>query len=384
MKLSLLENRGSLVGSWVLLGALAWSANAHAADYGVKGPEAFTTTNLAPGATGATGGKLVVPNGAGPYPIVIASHGFSASSANQLGWAEHFASYGFVVAAPDFPGGLQPDHVKNGTIVEALVGEVARTVPKADATRVGLEGHSAGGLATTLAAAKIKPRAVVLFDPVDANGIGKTAYGTLCSSTLVLFADPGQCNVTAQWKGFGPITTGPLALANVVGASHCDGENAARGLCSVPVVGCGSAAAPARQTVHARYATAHFLALLKGDTAAAATLVATALAADTELAETSVKAGPECAPVPVGDGGTTPRPDGGTGPTPTPTGTTTSDGGPTPAPSGTSPTPTDAVPAGDSGCGCTTAGTTSGAGAVGAIAAVGALVLAVRRRRARA
>jgi len=355
-------------------GARAWSA-----DYGAKGPEATTTSNLAVAATGATGGKLVVPNGAGPYPILVASHGFSASSANQLGWAEHFASYGFVVAVPDFPGGFQPDHPKNGTIIEALVAEVARTVPKADATRVGLEGHSAGGLATTLAASKLKPQAVVLFDPVDANGIGKTAFGDLCSATLVLFADAGQCNKTAEWKGFGPIAKGPLVLANVVGASHCDGENAARGLCAAPVVGCGSAAAPARQTVHARYATAHFLARLKGDSAAAATLSAAALAADTELADTRVQDGPACAGGPPGDAGA--GRDGGATPVPT---SDASQGNGTPAPTATATGtagPGAEEPAGTSESGCTM-GTGANVSGLGVSLFGAAAFLVARRRRA--
>lgn len=360
----------------------SFAGSAVAADYGAKGPETFTTTNLAPGSTGATGGKLVVPNGAGPYPIIVASHGFSASSANQLGWAEHFASYGFVVAVPDFPGGFAPDHVKNGATVEALVAEVARTVPKADATRVGLEGHSAGGLATTLAAAKIEPGAVVLFDPVDANGVGKTAFGALCSPTLVLFADAGQCNKSAEWKGFGPSTKGPLALANVVGASHCDGENAARGLCSAPIVGCGAAAAPARQTVHARYATAHFLARLKGDTAAASALALAALTADAELAGASVKDGPLCAPRPSGDGGAP----ADAGPRP-PSVVDASGGGgppvPTASPTGTAPATGEpsANEADQSGC---AVGAGAGATGVGSLlVGMSALVFALRRRRSR-
>jgi pimeloyl-ACP methyl ester carboxylesterase len=267
------------------------ASRAEAADYGAKGTEATTTTALAAGTGGATGGKLVVPNGAGPYPLIVASHGFSATSDNQVGWAEHFASYGFVVVAPDFPNTFSPNHATNGTIVEALVGAVATAVPKADKTRVGLEGHSAGGLATTLAAAKLKPRAVVLFDPVDANAAGKTAYATLCSPVLSIFSNPGACNGNGDWKTFATTSPGSVILGNLVNSTHCDGENAPRGLCGI---GCGGGAVPARQTVLARYATAFFLAKLKGDTAAAATLDPATLAADTALANTAAKTGINC------------------------------------------------------------------------------------------
>lgn len=368
-----------MLGTLTSLVFVSTSMSAKAADYGVKGPEATTTTALAPGASGATGGKLVVPNGAGPYPIIIASHGFSASSANQLGWAEHFASYGFVVAAPDFPGGLQPDHVKNGATIQALVGEVARAVAKADATRIGLEGHSAGGLATTLAAAKLKPQAVVLFDPVDNGGIGKAAFATLCSSTLVLFADPGTCNKTAEWKGFGPTSQGPLALANVKGATHCDGENEPRGLCAAPVIGCGAAAAPTRQTVHARYATALFLAKLKGDAAAATTLLPTALAADVELADTSVKTGPECATPTLPDGGASGG-DGGIGSKDSGTGGVVP--APSPSPNGStgSPGPSESGESTSSSSGCALSPNATH-GTLGALFVGLAAAAAIRRRR---
>jgi pimeloyl-ACP methyl ester carboxylesterase len=380
MKLSLRPVSRPILGTLISLALVSTSTAALAApDYGVKGPEATTTSNLAVGASGASGGKLVVPNGAGPYPIIIASHGFSASSANQLGWATHFASYGFVVAAPDFPGGLQPDHVKNGTIVEALVGEVARAVSKADATRVGLEGHSAGGLATTLAAAKLKPKAVVLFDPVDNNGLGKTAFGTLCSSTLVLFANSGTCNKNAEWKGFGATTSGPLVLANVKDATHCDGENEARGLCAAPLVGCGAAAAPARQTVHARYATALFMATLKGDTDAKAALAAGALSADTELETTQVKAGPECTGQPSLPDAGPPGKDGGSV-TPPPTGTTPPAGTGTPGTPSPSPTGSADPSAESTGSGCSAS--PRAAGTTGALlAGLVAAALFVRRRR---
>ena len=190
----------SMIGTLVSLVVATTGSSALAApDYGAKGPETTATSNMPPGASGATSAKLVVPNGAGPYPVIIASHGFAASSDNQLGWAEHFASYGFVVAAPSFPnpGPIPaPDHAKNGTVIEAIAAPVKLATPKADTSRVGFEGHSAGGLASTLAAAKAKPQALVLFDPVDANGLGKAAFPTLCSPTLVLYAEKlGQCNM---------------------------------------------------------------------------------------------------------------------------------------------------------------------------------------------
>lgn len=328
------------------------ASRAEAADYGAKGTEATTTTALAAGTGGATGGKLVVPNGAGPYPLIVASHGFSANSDNQVGWAEHFASYGFVVVAPDFPNTFSPNHATNGTIVEALVGAVATAVPKADKTRVGLEGHSAGGLATTLAAAKVKPRAVVLFDPVDANAAGKSAYATLCSPVLSLFSNPGACNGNGDWKTFATTSPGSVILGNLVSSTHCDGENNPRGLCGI---GCGGGASPARQTVLARYATAFFLAKLKGDSAAAATLDPATLAADTALADTAAKTGISCPETgtDAGADGSAPPPlpepsDAGTGSDSGSSGNSNGNGSGSDA-----STETGEVPTTDSGCSAT-------------------------------
>src|SRR5205085_695328 len=114
---------------------------------------------------------------------------------------QHFASYGFLVAAPTFPNTLTPNAQTDAGIIAALVKLLAAR-PDADPSRVGLEGHSAGGLATVLAAEGLRPGAVVLFDPVDMNGAGQTKYAQLCEPLLGIFADPSACNDDAGWSGF--------------------------------------------------------------------------------------------------------------------------------------------------------------------------------------
>lgn len=361
---------------------------ASAADYGVKGSVATTTTSLSAGFGGATGGKLVVPNAPGTYPLIVASHGFSASADNQVGWAEHFASYGFVVAAPNFPGSFSPDHVKNGEIIKAVVaGLDAADTPakgKIDKTRVGLEGHSAGGLATTLAAADLKPGATVLFDPVDNADRGKAAYAKLCSPVVALFAGPSSCNNNTGWFDFRTTATGPTTSFRVKNSTHCDGENAPRGLCGLT---CGGAADPTRQKVYAKYATAFFLANLKGDADAVAQLASGALSSDTAIGEVSVGGGPSCVPSGGGDAGTDAGGDSGTttdsgtdsGASTTDSGAPVGDtgsGGPSDAGGGT---PVDDASTDDGGCGCSVPGT-SRHGAI-ALGVLGATVALARRRR---
>jgi MYXO-CTERM domain-containing protein len=270
---------------------------AYATDYSAPGPLTVTTGNLGSTEGGSTGGYVVVPEGAGPFPLIIASHGWSAAADQQVGWGKQFASYGFVVVAPSFPNTLSPNDATDATIIETLVtlySDPAHASPaqgKVDPTRVGLEGHSAGGLATTLASAAIHPTATALFDPVDSNGDGQKALPSICNPLLGIFADPSSCNDQEAWFPFANTTAGPEVLFHVVGSTHCDGENASRALCGSV---CGGAASPTRQAEYARYATAFFLAELAGDTTAAATLTAGSVSADTGIAGVTVKPGAPC------------------------------------------------------------------------------------------
>ena len=184
------------------------SLDVQATDYSVAGPLTFTVSDLPDGAGGAAGGKLVVPEGAGPFPLVVASHGWSASETNQEGWAQHFAGWGYVVVVPTFPNAFSPDTEVNAGIIKALA--AMYTVPptgspaegKVDPLRLALEGHSAGGLATAVAASELQPQATILFDPVDKDEAGKDALPSLCGPMLAIFADPGSCNDDGIWQEY--------------------------------------------------------------------------------------------------------------------------------------------------------------------------------------
>ncbi|MCA9585105.1 MAG: hypothetical protein KC657_07095 [Myxococcales bacterium] len=355
---------------------LAWAPSALAArTFDAAGPEAVEARAL------DASTQIVAPTAAGSYPLIVASHGFSATGDNQIGWARHFASWGFVVAVPSFPSPFSPNHAVNAGIIGDLV--TSLTGANAAANKVkpgpfGLEGHSAGGLATALAAAKISPAAVVLFDPVDNADAGKSAYASMCAPVLSIFAGPSSCNNQAAWRAFASATKSELVSFGVKGSTHCDGENAPRGLCSTF---CGGAASPTRQEAYAHYATALFLAKLAGDARGVTALADAAVTADTDL-EGVVRAAATCTAAPGSDAGA-PPPDGGT---------TSSSGGS----SGT--TPPGATPggssgadagdpgteggAGDTGCGCKSAGTQSeNAGLLAGLAALCAVVAAGRRRR---
>jgi dienelactone hydrolase len=99
---------------------------------------------------------VAVPDGPGPFPLILFSHGFGSSGQDYADLLRAFASAGYVVAAPDFPvtsegvpGGAergvdapdaQPADVR--FVIDKLLADplAARIDPR----RIGAAGHSMG------------------------------------------------------------------------------------------------------------------------------------------------------------------------------------------------------------------------------------------------
>lgn len=293
----------------VLSLSVAVSSASFAAGYDQPGPSKVKTQDFT---AGTLKGKIAYPEGlTGPAPLLVLGHGFSAAPDNQIGWGQHFASYGFIAVAPELCSGFlcAPDANMAEGIVKGVItwvnGSTSPVAGMVDVTKLGLEGHSAGGQAMAVVASKLTPTAVVLFDPVAGSGPtggsvepGKSAMALISSPLLEVFAENHasamSCNQNGNWKPFGLTSKGPRIGGIVKGSTHCDGENNARALCGAT---CGGAASPARQARYKHYATAWFLGWINGDEAARCEVTVAKMQGDALIHD------PASADIPTCDGG---------------------------------------------------------------------------------
>jgi dienelactone hydrolase len=111
----------------------------------------------------------------GSFPLVIVLPGFQTSYSMYAGYAQHFASHGFVVVGVDTrsdAGAASHDREAlevSQTITWAL--ETSELAGKIDPTKIATTGHSKGGKVSFFAAA-LDPRIDLAFgwDPSNAGG----------------------------------------------------------------------------------------------------------------------------------------------------------------------------------------------------------------------
>jgi fermentation-respiration switch protein FrsA (DUF1100 family) len=117
--------------------------------YPARGPAAGADLEEAP------------PSGqAGPYPLIVFAHGFDSSPAAYASLLDAWASAGYVVAAPAFPRALQGGPLDEDDLanepgdISFVIGRLlsASAAPGllaglVDPSRIGVAGHSDGGVA---------------------------------------------------------------------------------------------------------------------------------------------------------------------------------------------------------------------------------------------
>lgn len=148
-----------------------------------KGDHAYHTYRLSWPSGGQTmTGWIGLPDGPGPFPVVLVNHGFIPAERYSEGqdgliFGEPMAAHGFIAIGPHWPGyrgsGPAPPDLP------AIVGEVVTaldllsslsSLPQADKGKIACVGHSNGGGICQIAMV-VDPRvkAVVLHGPISSD-----------------------------------------------------------------------------------------------------------------------------------------------------------------------------------------------------------------------
>lgn len=143
--------------------------------------DAYTRTYITFPSDGLTiSGLMHVPFGQGPFPVIILNHGYIPPSQYVTGSdtyraADILARNGYLTISPDFRGYARSDSglnlFRSGYMIDALnAAASARTLPYADARRIGMWGHSmGGGVVTRAMVVSSLIKAYVLYAPVSAD-----------------------------------------------------------------------------------------------------------------------------------------------------------------------------------------------------------------------
>ena len=223
----------------------------------------------------------VDPSGA-PYPTLVFAHGLQASRIDHSGNGQHLASWGYIVAIPDFPDDdievRASDIQRLFSYLEAENANMGSLFSqKIDTGRFGMAGHSLGGLGTLMTSARdarINLAAVPLdpVNPPDWLGNGTWDFegeAPDITAPIGLIGAPAHtCNWDAQYNEMIPyIGATHVAKFVIVGGGHCDfldGDDPLRAqVCGLL---CGVQFSQERSELAERYTTAWFNYYLRLDT----------------------------------------------------------------------------------------------------------------------
>lgn len=176
-------------------------------------------------------------SGAGPFPVVVFSHGFRSDPNSYWDLLTGWAAAGFVVAAPSFPlthRGSQPavlDDVGNQPAdVRFVLGRVLALDSthgddlegRIDTEHIAAAGHSAGavttlGLLGTCCADHRITAALVLTGTAEGFGTDFTKPGV---PTLVLHGTDDDVIPPAEGRSLYAALPGPKAFVSLLGGTH--------------------------------------------------------------------------------------------------------------------------------------------------------------------
>ena len=169
----------------------------------------------------------------GPMPVLVFVPGTSTPRSAYSGNAQNLATWGFLVALPGMP---KNDVEVRASDIKHLLDHLEvlnrdrdsgffRTM---DLGRVGITGHSLGGVAPLMIAARGEPSvlAAIALDPVnpDGNDWDYVSEGRLIDAPVVLIgAPPHTCNWFARYREMYPeLGADHKAMILIQDGGHCD------------------------------------------------------------------------------------------------------------------------------------------------------------------
>ena len=207
--------------------------------------------------------KIYYPQGSGPFPVVIWSHGLYGSRQTYHALGEYWASYGYVVIHPSHDDSLQDGTLREGlrralqdprliqgrpqdiSFVISSLTEIERAQPalkgKLDAARIGVGGHSYGAYtAEAIAGASVavpggkalqsfadkRVRAVVAMSPQGEGemGLSRESWSGIRLPVLTVYGslDFGSQRRTPDWRSqpFSYSPPGDKYDVELKGATH--------------------------------------------------------------------------------------------------------------------------------------------------------------------
>ncbi|WP_330275247.1 dienelactone hydrolase family protein [Lentzea sp. NBC_00516] len=259
------------------------AASAAPPDYGLPGsyPVAYSDVTAVAGGRSvparvhypATAAGVNQPVATGRFPAIAFGHGFFQATSKYTSTNTHLASWGFVVVVPTTQGGLSPSHsafaddLNTGlTWLVAQDGTAgSRFQNHVTTTALGASGHSMGGGAAVLAAARNpKITAISTYAAAETNPSAKAAAATLKAPAQFLAGS--QDTITPVGEHQQPMFAAKAPskqLRTVTGGFHCGFMDTSGLFCDN-----GSVTRAAQLVAAKRVLTSWFRHYLAGDAAA--------------------------------------------------------------------------------------------------------------------
>ena len=196
-------------------------------DYRIVGTHSVSLTTQTIAASCQMETHIFTPAADTGAPLIVLGHGFARSADQVTGWAEHLASWGFIVAAPQLCHSSlwDTDHELNGEDMLVIADVLG-------AGEVIYAGHSAGGLSALIAGAlDVRTVGVVGLDATDADGVGLGYAPLLSAPALGLLGEPSDCNADCNGSELYETVSDSVAV-RVTDADHCDYESDTDWMCT--------------------------------------------------------------------------------------------------------------------------------------------------------